>query len=276
MTSPLLAMTDLRKEFSAPSGMLSRQTTVAVEKLNLSIAAGESVGLVGESGSGKSTAARLLLGLVTPTSGSVCFEGRDLQTLSARELRACRRDMQVVFQNPHTSLHPRMTVERSLAEPLLIQGGFTKSGIQQRIAEMVQVVGLPQTFLHRFPHELSGGQKQRICIARALMLRPKLLVLDEPTSALDVSVQAQILEFLRGLQRDWGLAYLFISHNLAVVEAMCSRVLVMYRGRIVEEGAVGDVLASPRHPYTQRLLGATLVPTPDAALPPIGSDRDIG
>jgi ABC-type glutathione transport system ATPase component len=269
MNSPLVDIRSLRKVFSVSNGMLSRREVVAVENFNLSISAGESVGLVGESGSGKSTVARLLLGLIKPSSGVVRFEGQDLALLTSSQFRASRRRTQVVFQNPHTSLHPRMSVAQSLAEPLIIQERVSGSEIRRRVAEMVDVVGLPRAFLHRFPHELSGGQKQRICIARALMLRPRLLVLDEPTSALDVSVQAQILELLRGLQREWGLTYLFISHNLAVVEAMCTRVLVMYHGRVVEEGPVDDVMVKPQHVYTRRLLAATLSPSPDARLPQV-------
>jgi oligopeptide/dipeptide ABC transporter ATP-binding protein len=274
MNPALVEMSGLRKVFSAGSGVFARRHILAVDDVSLTIGHGESVGLVGESGSGKSTVARLLLGLVRPSEGRVSFEGLRLDTLKSSELRAMRRHMQIVFQNPHTSLHPRMTVAQSLAEPLRIQGCASTGEIRRQVAEMVDVVGLPSAFLHRYPHELSGGQKQRICIARALMLKPKLLVLDEPTSALDVSVQAQILEFLKTLQRDLGLAYLFISHNLAVVEAMCTRVLVMYHGRVVEEGRVDRVLSEPRHPYTQRLLAATLVPDASATLP--GAEVESG
>ncbi|HTJ56084.1 MAG TPA: ATP-binding cassette domain-containing protein [Devosiaceae bacterium] len=257
----------LRKTFTVPDGLFAKRTVAAVDDVNFRLERGESVGLVGESGSGKSTVGRLLLGLIKPSDGDVRVLGRDIAGMRSRELRELRRDIQIVFQNPHTALHPRMNVARALAEPLYIQGGAGRDQIRRRISEMIDVISLPESFLGRYPHELSGGQKQRICIARALMLRPKILVLDEPTSALDVSVQAQILEFLQQLRAEFGLTYLFISHNLAVVQAMCSRILVMYRGKLVEEGASQQVLTSPAHAYTRRLLSATLEPTPDARLP---------
>lgn len=221
---PLLQLRNLTREFNVSGGAV----ITAVDKVDLKIVAGESVAIVGESGSGKSTLGRLVLALIKPTAGSVSFDGKNLADLSAVSMRALRREMQVVFQNPHTSLHPRMTVAQSLAEPLRIQGGSHADAISAKVAEMVDIVGIPRAFLYRYPHELSGGQKQRICIARALMLRPKFIVLDEPTSALDVSVQAQILHFLKTMQLEWSLSYLFISHNLAVVEAMCNSILVMY------------------------------------------------
>jgi oligopeptide/dipeptide ABC transporter ATP-binding protein len=268
MTAPLLQAKGLRKEFVSGRGLMRRHAVVAVDDVDLAIHAGERVGLVGESGSGKSTVARLLLRLVEPTMGQVLFEGQDLHTLGRSDLRAIRRHVQMVFQNPHTSMHPRMTVEQSLAEPLLIQADIPRAETRRRVGEMLDLIGLPRAFGYRYPHELSGGQKQRVCIGRALMMRPRLIVLDEPTSALDVSVQAQILDLLLRLQREFGLSYLFISHNLAVVRLMCTEVKVMYRGRIVEEGAAEDVLARPAHPYTARLLSATLEPVPGFALPP--------
>jgi ABC-type glutathione transport system ATPase component len=262
MTEPLLQATDLRKEFPWRKGLLARTSgvAVAVDGVTLSVGPGERVGLVGESGSGKSTLARLLLRLIEPSSGSICFEGRDLLALSAPELRATRQHMQMVFQNPHTALCPRMSLGQALREPLIIQGNVSPDEQRRRAMDMLDMIGLPRSFFHRYPHELSGGQKQRVCIARALMLRPRLLLLDEPTSALDVSVQAQILDFVLALQVEFGLAYLFISHNLAVVRSMCSRVLVMRRGRIVEQGGAEQVLEHPVHAYTAALIAATLEP----------------
>lgn len=268
MTQPIAQLIGLRKEFSVSQGVMApRRIVVAVEKVDLTLMPGESVGIVGESGSGKSTVGRLLLGLIGPSAGRVRINGNDITSLDKATMRRLRRDIQIVFQNPHTALHPRMTVAATLAEPLYIQGGFSRADVAARVARMVDKLGLPQNFLGRYPHELSGGQKQRICIARALMLNPKLLVLDEPTSALDVSVQAQILEFLQSLRSEFGLTYLFISHNLAVVQAMCSRVVVMHRGKIVEQGETRQILESPKHEYTRQLLAATLEPTPDATLP---------
>ncbi len=264
---PIAEFSAVRKEFTVSKGLFDKRKVVAVDGVDLALEARESVGIVGESGSGKSTVGRLLLGLIAPSAGKVLIEGRDLAALSRTEMRNLRSHVQIVFQNPHTSLHPRMMVSRALAEPLHIQGGFGRDEIAARVRRMVDTIGLPQGFLGRYPHELSGGQKQRICIARALMLNPRILVLDEPTSALDVSVQAQILEFLQSLRDEFGLTYLFISHNLAVVQAICSRVLVMYRGKIVEQGQTREILESPGHPYTKRLLAATLEPSPEATLP---------
>jgi ABC-type glutathione transport system ATPase component len=272
MPETVAQLRGLRKEFTVPAGLFARRTIVAVDGVDLLLSKGESVGLVGESGSGKSTVGRLLLGLIAPSGGSVTIGGRDLAKLAKREMRVLRRDIQIVFQNPHAALHPRMTVAQALAEPLKIQGGFSRDEAGQRVAAMVDTISLPQSFLGRYPHELSGGQKQRICIARALMLNPKILVLDEPTSALDVSVQAQILEFLDRLRNELGLTFLFISHNLAVVQAMCSRILVMYRGKLVEAGPATEILTTPSHGYTRRLLAATLEPTADAVLPSMAAD----
>ena len=269
MNTPLVQLVGVRKHFTIAQGLFATRNVVAVDSVNMTIRAGESLGLVGESGSGKSTVGRLLLGLVPCSRGTVLVEGENIASFDRARMRQFRRDVQIVFQNPHTALHPRMTVARALAEPMAIQGGFSRSAIDARIGEMVEVIGLPQSFLARYPHELSGGQKQRICIARALMLNPRVLVLDEPTSALDVSVQAQILEFLQSLRRDLGLTYLFISHNLAVIQAMCNRIAVMYRGSVVEEGETQDILENPRNAYTRRLLAATLVPSPDSELPPL-------
>jgi oligopeptide/dipeptide ABC transporter ATP-binding protein len=268
MRDALLDIRGLSKRYPLKGGRSVR----AVDGVDLTLAPGESLGLVGESGCGKSTVARLVLRLVPPTEGSIRFEGREISALSDAALRPLRRHMQLIFQNPHAALNPRRTVFASVAEPLVVQG-MAGAGTQARVAQLLHQVGLPEGFLWRYPHELSGGQKQRVCIARALALEPRLLVLDEPTSALDVSVQAQILEFLQELRARLGLAYLFISHNLAVVRQVCDRVAVMYLGRIVEEGPAERIFASPRHPYTRALVASVLPPRP-AGLPdaPLGGD----
>ena len=237
----------------------------AVNGVSLTVARGEALGLVGESGSGKSTVGKAALRLVDATSGTVKLDGEDITRATPAEQRPLRRKAQMVFQDPHSALNPRMTILRSVAEPLLLHTGLRGERLRRRVSELLEIVGLERQFLYRYPHELSGGQKQRVCIARAIALEPALLVLDEPTSALDVSVQAQILEFLKRLQADLGLAFLFISHNLAVVRYLCTRVAVMYLGRIVEEGATEAVFTAPRHPYTEALLGA--VPWPEAVQP---------
>ncbi|MCS6932660.1 MAG: ABC transporter ATP-binding protein [Acetobacteraceae bacterium] len=268
MTAPLLEVRGLAKHYPLKHGRIVR----AVDGVDLALAPGESVGLVGESGCGKSTVARLVLRLIPPTAGSIRFEGRELTGLSDSALRPLRRHMQIIFQNPHAALDPRRTVFASVAEPLVVQG-LAGRDLQARVARLLVQVGLPEGFLWRYPHELSGGQKQRVCIARALALEPRLLVLDEPTSALDVSVQAQILEFLQELRARLGLAYLFISHNLAVVRQVCDRVAVMYLGRIVEEGPAERIFGAPRHPYTRALVASVLPPRP-AGLPeaPLAGD----
>ena len=254
----LLQVTGLTKQFPLKGGRVVR----AVDGVDLMLNAGEALGLVGESGCGKSTVARLVLRLIAPSSGSICFAGREISALGDRALRPLRRDMQIIFQNPHAALNPRRTVFQSVAEPLVVQGMAAGAVLRSRVAALLIKVGLPETFQWRYPHELSGGQKQRVCIARALALAPKLVVLDEPTSALDVSVQAQILEFLTDLRTRQQLAYLFISHNLAVVRRVCDRVAVMYLGRIVEEGPVETIFTAPRHPYTRALVAAVLPPSP--------------
>ena len=268
MSGPLLEVQGLAKHYPLKGGRVLR----AVDGVDLSLAPGESLGLVGESGCGKSTVARLVLRLIPPTEGSIRFEGREITSLSDAALRPLRRHMQIIFQNPHAALNPRRTVFASIAEPLIVQG-MAGADAQARVAALLRQVGLPEGFLWRYPHELSGGQKQRVCIARALALAPRLLVLDEPTSALDVSVQAQILEFLQELRARLGLAYLFISHNLAVVRQVSDRVAVMYLGRIVEEGPAARIFATPRHPYTRALVASVLPPRP-AGLPeaPLGGD----
>ena len=254
----LLQVTGLTKQFPLKGGRVAR----AVDGVDLTLDAGEALGLVGESGCGKSTVARLVLRLIPPGGGSIRFAGQEISALGDTALRPLRRDMQIIFQNPHAALNPRRTVFQSVAEPLVVQRVASGAALRSRVGALLTEVGLPETFLWRYPHELSGGQKQRVCIARALALAPKLVVLDEPTSALDVSVQAQILEFLRELRVRQQLAYLFISHNLAVVRQVCDRVAVMYLGRIVEEGPVEAIFAAPRHPYTRALLAAILPPRP--------------
>ena len=242
----------------------SKAEVRAVDDVSLDIAAGETVGLVGESGSGKSTLGRLVLKLIEPTSGSVQFDGHDLLRASHSELRHLRRDMQVIFQDPFSSLDPRMRVQDLIAEPLLIHKASSapaspvgKSGIRSQVAELLKAVGLDFSAMPRFPHEFSGGQRQRIVIARALALRPKFIVCDEPVSALDVSVGAQIVNLLARLQRDLGLTYLFISHSMPVVRYLSTRIAVMYRGKIVEINSTENITQHPQHPYTKTLLAAT-------------------
>ena len=229
----------------------------AVDDVSLALHPGEALGLVGESGSGKTTVLRMLLQLVPATAGQVLLDGRDITRGRSRDL--CRR-VQVVFQNPHAALDPRCTVAASVAEPLRLKGGLSRRALRDRVASLLDDVGLGGEFLWRYPHELSGGQKQRVCIARALAPEPQALLLDEPTSALDVSVQAQIIELLARLRARHRLAYLFVSHNLAVVRLLCERVAVMRDGRLIEQGAAAQVLSQPSHDYTKALLSAVLPP----------------
>ena len=269
----MLELRDLHVHFDV-SRRREKAVVRAVNGVSLTVSRGEALGLVGESGSGKSTVGKAALRLVDATSGTVRLDGEDITRATPAEQRPLRRKAQMVFQDPHSALNPRMTILRSVAEPLFLHTGLRGEPLRRRVSELLEIVGLERQFLYRYPHELSGGQKQRVCIARAIALEPALLVLDEPTSALDVSVQAQILEFLKRLQADLGLAFLFISHNLAVVRYLCTRVAVMYLGRIVEEGATEAVFTAPRHPYTEALLGA--VPWPEAVQPagraPLGGD----
>lgn len=240
----------------------------AVDDVSLDVEAGETLGLVGESGSGKSTLGRLALRLIEPTSGSVHFDGKNLLALSGGELRRLRRHMQIIFQDPFSSLDPRMRVRDLVAEPLLIHGARVSTGedastkgrgkgIQYAVEQLLKAVGLDSSAMQRYPHEFSGGQRQRIVIARALALRPKFIVCDEPVSALDVSVGAQIVNLLKQLQRDFGLTYLFISHSMPVVRYLSTRIAVMYRGKIVEVGPAEQITENPKHPYTKGLLEAT-------------------
>jgi len=229
----------------------------AVDDVSLDIVAGETLGLVGESGSGKSTLGRLVLRLIEPTSGSVKFEGRDLTSVSATEMRGFRRDLQFIFQDPFGSLDPRFRVEDVIAEPLVIHEHMSVDARRVRVSELLRAVGLDESAMRRFPHEFSGGQRQRVGIARALALRPKFIVADEPVSALDVSVGAQIVNLLAQLQREFGLTYLFISHSMPVVRYLSTRIAVMQRGKIVEVGTTEQITERPKHPYTQALLKGT-------------------
>ena len=262
----LLEVKDLAVHFTAKAkNAWSKPGTVrAVDGVSLTLHANETVGLVGESGCGKSTLARAVIRLVAPTGGEVIFEGRDVARLSGSELGELRADMQMVFQDPASSLNPRMTVQDLLAEPMRI-AGWDRARIAARSTELLSLVGLNPRHLQRYPHEFSGGQKQRIVIARALALAPKLVICDEPVSALDVSVQAQIINLLKDIQDRLGVSYLFVAHDLGVVRQISQRVMVMYLGRIVEEAPKAEFFERPLHPYSQALLSAIPRPTPGAA-----------
>jgi peptide/nickel transport system ATP-binding protein len=266
MTAPLLQLRALTKHFGGGSLWRGDALVRAVESVDLDVFPGEVVGLVGESGSGKTTVARCSLRLVEPTSGTIHFAGTELGPLTTSQLRPLRRRMQYIFQDPFGSLSPRMNVEQILTEGLAIQSIGTPSQRRDRAAEMLSLVELPTDALSRYPHEFSGGQRQRLGIARALALAPDLLVADEPVSALDVSIQAQIVNLLRSLQSRMNLAMLFISHDLAVVEYLCDRVVVLYLGRIMESAPTNRLYTTPQHPYTRALLQA--IPVPDPGAPP--------
>jgi oligopeptide/dipeptide ABC transporter ATP-binding protein len=262
--SALLEVRDVVKHYPVRGGLFSRATGAvrAVDGVSLSLARGETLGLVGESGCGKTTLARLVLRLEEPTAGALRFDGEDLLALGSRALRARRRNFQIVFQDPMSSLNPRMTVSEILSEPLRVHGLAKGAAADARVAELLEQVGIPGSWSQRYPHEFSGGQRQRIGVARAIALGPKLVVCDEAVSALDVSVQAQVLNLLLELRARLGLAYLFISHDLSVVRHVSDRVAVMYLGQIVEEAPKERLFAAPAHPYTQALLSAIPVPDP--------------
>lgn len=264
MAEPLLEVKGLTKHFTVRRGLFGKEKVIrAVDGVNLTVYPGETVGLVGESGCGKTTTGRCILRLMEPTGGEILFQGRDIRRLKGAELRKLRRDMQIVFQDPFASLNPRKTVGQILEDPLIVHGIGTAAERRRMVEEMIEIVGIGRQQLDRFPHEFSGGQRQRIGIARALILRPKLIVADEPVSALDVSIQAQILNLMQDLQKAFSLTYLFISHDLSVVRHLCDRVAVMYLGKVVEVADKKRLYEQPAHPYTQALLSAVPVPDPN-------------
>ena len=268
MNDLLLDVKDLVKSFPLKKTRLFQEQRYihAVNGVSFSLRKGESFGLVGESGCGKTTTGRTILRLIEPTSGVINFEGRDIARLTAQELKEFRRNAQMIFQDPFASLNPRMTVGDIVGEPLLVHNIGSTNDRTERVAEVLDKVGLEPAYMKRFPHEFSGGQRQRIGIARVLTLNPKLIIADEPVSALDVSIQAQIINLLAKLQEEFQLSYLFVSHDLAVVEHISDRVAIMYLGKIVESAPGPNIYSSPRHPYTQALLSAIPIPDPKAAL----------
>lgn len=265
----LLQVKNLKKYFPTASGPFSLEKSyiIAVDDISFSIAENEVLGLVGESGCGKSTTGRCILRLIEPTSGQISFNGVDILSLKATEMKAIRKNMQIIFQDPLSSLNPRMTVGNTIAEPLIIHKEGTKEKRQKKIRELLDKVGLPLNVINRYPHEFSGGQCQRIGIARALVLNPKLIIADEPVSALDVSIQAQIINLMIDLKNDLNLSFLFISHDLSVVKHISNRIAVMYLGKIVELGSSDDVCSNPLHPYTKALLSVVPSPTIDKKHP---------
>ncbi len=264
MTAPLLDVIELSKRFTLKGG----RTLQAVDRVSFSLHKGQTLGVVGESGCGKSTLGRLILRLIEPSGGSVRFMGHDVTLMPPAQLREVRKHLQVIFQDPQAALDPRMTVGKLIEEPLVIHRMGSAAERTSEVARLLDTVGLPAEAARRYPHEFSGGQRQRICIARALALKPELIVADEPVSALDVSIQSQVLNLLGDLQRERGLSYLFISHNLAVVKYMSDAVAVMYLGRVVEMGDAEQVFGDPKHPYTQALLAAIPEPEPPSAQTP--------
>lgn len=264
MSEALISVKDLVKTFSANKGMFGKKKVVhAVNDVSFDIMPGETFSLVGESGCGKSTTGRLIDHLLTPDSGEIWFQGKDISKLSEKEMRPLRSDIQMVFQNPYASLNPRMKIQDLIGEPLLIHTNMTAGERLKKVHELLEVVGLSASHGERYPHEFSGGQRQRIGIARALTVQPKLIIADEPVSALDVSIQAQVLSLLQRLQKEYNLTYLFISHDLSVVEMISDRIAVMYLGTIVETASKQELYANPKHPYTRALLSAVPIPDPE-------------
>lgn len=262
----LLEARHVKEWFPVRGGLLGRNTRYvkAVDDVSLTVRAGETLGVVGESGCGKSTLARVMLRLIEPTGGEVLFEGKNMTTANKAELRRMRRDIQIIFQDPYASLNPRQRVGDMLTEPLTIHGLARGEAAKRRVLELLELVGLPADSVRKFPHEFSGGQRQRLCIARALAVDPKLIVCDECVSALDVSIQAQIINLLMKLQRQLGIALVFVSHDLRVVRHISTHVAVMYLGRVVEYAPTEELFSNPAHPYTRALLSAVPLPDPDA------------
>jgi len=272
MTQPLLKIEGLKKHFPTTTGGVFSKvkgTVKAVDGIDLEINPGQTIGLVGESGCGKTTAGRTILKLYEPTEGKIIFEGKDLASLSAKEMKPYRSQMQMIFQDPFASLNPRQTVGSLIAAPFQIQGVTPEGGITEEVQRLMARVGLNPEHINRYPHEFSGGQRQRIGVARAIALKPKLIVADEPVSALDVSIQAQVVNLLEDLQDEFNMAYIFVAHDLSVVQHISDRVIVMYLGKVMEEADKHDLFSHPRHPYTKALLSA--VPVPD---PKIGRTRE--
>lgn len=278
MADVLLEVKNVKKYFPVTRGIVFQKTIAvnkAVDNVSFKIHRGETLGLVGESGCGKSTLGRTILRLHEATSGQVLFEGRNIIELGSQEMRELRRDMQIIFQDPYASLNPRMTVGDIVGEPLLIHGLAKGKALEQRVKELLSVVGLSAQHARRYPHEFSGGQRQRIGVARALAVNPKIIICDEPVSALDVSIQAQVINLLQDLQKEFGLTYLFIAHDLAVVKHISDRVAVMYLGQLVELADKSELYSNPLHPYTSALLSAIPIPNPEAKSDRILLEGDV-